>query len=49
MAKNGHWKTKKKEKKIEIAKNMLKDNVDINFIKKYTNLTEEEITSLEEE
>ncbi len=39
----------KREEKIEIAKNMLKDNVDINLIKKYTNLTEEEITALEEE
>ena len=39
----------KREEKIEIAKNMLKDNVDINLIKKYTNLTEEEITELEEE
>ena len=35
--------------KKEIAKNMLKDNVDINTIKKYTNLTEEELTALEEE
>ena len=34
----------KREEKIEIAKNMLNDNVDINLIKKYTNLTEEEIT-----
>ena len=32
----------------EIAKNMLKDNVDINIIKKYTNLTEEELTAQEE-
>ena len=39
----------KREEKIEIAKNMLKDNVDINLIKKYTNLTEEEITALKEE
>ena len=39
----------KRDRTIEIAKNMLKDNVDINFIKKYTNLTEEEITVLEEE
>lgn len=31
-----------KNKAKEIAKNMLKDNVDINTIKKYTNLTEEE-------
>ena len=35
--------------KKEIAKNMLKDNVDINIIKKYANLTEEELTALEEE
>ena len=35
--------------KKEIAKNMLKDNVDINTIKKYTNLTEEELIALEEE
>ena len=39
----------KREEKIEIAKNMLNDNVDINLIKKYTNLTEEEITALKEE
>ena len=39
----------KREQKIEIAKNMLNDNVDINLIKKYTNLTEEEITALKEE
>lgn len=38
-----------KNKAKEIAKNMLKDNVDINTIKKYTNLTEEELTALEEE
>ena len=38
-----------KNKTKEIAKNMLKDNVDINTIKKYTNLTEEELTALEEE
>ena len=39
----------KRKEKIEIAKNMLNDNVDINLIKKYTNLTEEEITALKEE
>lgn len=39
----------KREEKIKIAKNMLNDNVDINLIKKYTNLTEEEITALKEE
>ena len=39
----------KKTEKKEIAKNMLKDNVDINTIKKYTNLTEEELTALKEE
>ena len=39
----------KRDRTIEIAKNMLKDNVDIHLIKKYTNLTEEEITALEEE
>ena len=39
----------KKNKAKEIAKNMFKDNVDINTIKKYTNLTEEELTALEEE
>ena len=34
MTRNGHLKTKEKEKKkIEIAKNMLKYNADINFIK----------------
>ena len=39
----------KRDRTIEIAKNMLNDNVDINLIKKYTNLTEEEITALKEE
>ena len=34
------------QSKNEIARNMLKDNVDINLIKKYTSLTEEEITKL---
>ena len=34
------------QSKNEIAKNMLKDNVDINLIKKYTNLTEEQINKL---
>ena len=38
-----------KNKTKEIAKNMLKDNVDVNTIKKYTNLTEEELIALEEE
>ena len=32
--------------KMEIAQNMLKDNVDVETIKKYTNLTEEEILSI---
>jgi len=35
-----------KEGKIEIAKNMLKDNVDINVISKYSGLSVEEITLL---
>lgn len=35
-----------KEKSIEIAKNMLKDNVDINIISKYSGLSVEEITLL---
>ena len=39
----------KRDRTFEIAKNMLNDNVDINLIKKYTNLTEEEITALKEE
>ncbi len=34
------------QEKISIARNMLKDNVDINLIKKYTNLTEEKINNL---
>lgn len=36
----------RKENKIEIAKSMLNDNVDINAISKYTNLTIEEIELL---
>ena len=36
-----------KEKSLEIAKNMLKDNIDINIITKYTGLDLEEIKSLE--
>ena len=39
----------KTEEKIEIAKNMLKENFEISMISKITNLTEEEITALEEE
>ena len=39
----------KREEKIEIAKNMLKENFEISMISKITNLTEEEITALEEE
>ena len=35
-----------KQEKIEIAKNMLKDNMPIDVIVKYTNLTEEEIENL---
>jgi len=35
-----------KQKEIEIAKNMLKDNISIDIIAKYTNLTEEEIENL---
>ena len=35
-----------KEGKIEIARNMLKDNVDINIISKYSGLSVEEITLL---
>ena len=35
-----------KEKSIEIAKNMLKDNVDINIISKYSGLSVEEINKL---
>ena len=37
-----------KEKSIEIAKNMLKDNVDINIISKYSGLTIDEINKLKE-
>ena len=36
----------KKNEKIEIAKKMKKDNVDIETIIKYTNLTKEEIEKL---
>ena len=38
-----------REEKIEIVKNMLKENFEISMISKITNLTEEEITALEEE
>ena len=37
-----------KEKSIEIAKNMLKDNVDINIISKYSGLSIDEIKDLKE-
>ena len=37
----------KKEEKIKIAKNMLKENLDIALISKITDLTEEEIKNLE--
>ena len=36
----------KQENKIETARKMLEDKVDINVISKYTNLTEEEINNL---
>ena len=36
----------KKEKQIEIAKKMLKENMDINLISKLTSLTENEIRKL---
>jgi predicted transposase/invertase (TIGR01784 family) len=36
----------KKESSIEIAKNMLKDNIDISIIQKYTGLSENEIEKL---
>ncbi len=39
----------KREEKIEIAKNMLKKKMDKSLISELTNLTEEEITALEEE
>ena len=39
----------KRDRTIEIAKNMLKENFEIFMISKITNLTEEEITALEEE
>lgn len=38
-----------KNKAKEIAKNMLKENMDKVLISKLTNLTEEELTALEEE
>ncbi len=37
-----------KEKSIEIAKNMLKENVDINIISKYSGLSLDEINNLKE-
>ena len=37
-----------KEGKIEMAKNMLKDNVDINIISKYSGLSIDEIKNLKE-
>ena len=39
----------KRDRTIEIVKNMLKENFEISMISKITNLTEEEITALEEE
>ena len=36
-----------KNEKINIAKNMLKDNVDINIISKYSGLSIEEIENLQ--
>ena len=36
-----------RERNIEIAKNMLKENIDIELIKKVTGLTEEEIKELQ--
>ena len=39
----------KKTGKQEIAKNMLKKNIDKSLILELTNLTEEELTALEEE
>ncbi len=38
-----------KNKAKEIAKNMLKKNIDKSLILELTNLTEEELTALEEE
>ena len=35
-----------RNKQLEIAKNMLKDNIPIDIIMKYTNLTENEINNL---
>ncbi len=37
-----------KERNIAIAKNMLKDNLDIKTICKYTGLSKEEVESLKE-
>ena len=39
----------KRDRTIEIAKNMLKKKMDKSLISELTNLTEEEITALEEE
>ena len=36
----------KNEKALEIAKNMLADGVDINLIKKYSGLTQEQIEKI---
>ena len=36
----------KNEKALEIAKNMLADGVDINLIKKYSGLTQEQIEKM---
>ena len=38
-----------KENQIQIAKNMLKENIDIQTISKVTNLTEEKIKLLQKE
>ena len=38
-----------KQQKIEIAKNMIKDNISIETISKYTNLTTQEIDKLKED
>ena len=37
------------ENKIEIAKNMLKENLDIKMVSKVTGLTEKEVQKLKEE
>ena len=45
---NSHLDEARNEGKIEVARNMLSENMDINLIMKLTNLSEEEINKLTE-